>query len=170
MVTKNTRNMEKLKIKPDNFNEKCVEINLNIERSKNVFEGSIDYEYLEKTVLYGYMIMFGNVFSLAPLLVLVTLLFTLRTSSRSMLWYYRRPIAYKGQTIGIWLHICRFLNAAGIINLSIIKLTNKFFLSIIQIINLKAFTLPCFQTGHMPILLTIQTPSDTFTLVIFYFE
>ncbi len=104
-----------------NFNEKCVELNLTIERNKASFDGVIEDEYIEKTILYGYMILFSNVFSLAPLIVLINLLCNLRATARSYIWYYRRPIGYKAQSIGGWLNICRFLNLTGIINLSKIK-------------------------------------------------
>ncbi len=107
-------------INEKNFNEKIVEINLRMERNKADVDmsGYFGDEYIEKVVLYGYMILFGNICSLAPLIVLIILLVNLRANARSLIWFYRRPVAYKAQSIGGWILIFRFLNVAGIINLS----------------------------------------------------
>lgn len=102
----------------DNLNEKTVQYYLNIEREKKDSEDFIREEYLEKTSLYGYMIIFGCVFSLAPFLILIIFLFNLRIISKGYLMYHRRPIGYKAQNTGIWTSIHRFLNIAGIANLS----------------------------------------------------
>lgn len=112
------------KLTPENLNEKCVEIYLKTERNKMLPTELIDEEYLEKTALYGYMIIFGCAFSLSPVILLITFLINLRLSSKGLLMYHRRPIGYKAQNIGTWINICRFLNVVAVANLS--KLFLKF--------------------------------------------
>lgn len=105
------------KLTRKNLNEKVVEIFLKIEQSKAAADDFINEEYLEKTALYGYMIMFGCVLSLAPAIVLIIFLFSLRYVSKGYLMYHKRPIGHKAQNIGSWLWISRFLNVCGIVNL-----------------------------------------------------
>ncbi len=107
----------KEKLTRENVHEKATEIYLRIEQSKTDSEWFINEEYLEKCSLYGYMIIFGCVLSLAPAIVLIIFVFSLRYVSKGYLMYHRRPVGFKAQNIGSWLWICRFLNICGIVNL-----------------------------------------------------
>jgi len=116
---------ESQKITQKNLNEKLVEIYLTIERQKSDASELIDDEFHDKTTLYGYMIIFGCVFSLSPLFVIVIFLLTLRLLSKSLLMYHRRVVGYRTQNVGIWIWICRFLNAVAIANLSFYTALNS---------------------------------------------
>lgn len=100
-----------------NQNEKLLELYLRIQIEKGSAQDFVDEEFLDKIALYGYLILFGNVFALGPVIILFSFLIHIRISSKSLLTYHRRPLGYKAQNLGNWINICRFLNAAGIANL-----------------------------------------------------
>ena len=52
------------------LNEKAVLINLNIQKEKAEFEDTIEEEYIEKVIMFGYIVLFGSAYTFAPLVVL----------------------------------------------------------------------------------------------------
>ncbi|CAL1545216.1 unnamed protein product [Lymnaea stagnalis] len=77
-------------------------------------------EYLEKVILYGYLMLFACSFPLAPLFALVVCYIDLRIDAKRLLWWYRRPIAYIAADIGMWLNILQFVNCVGVVTNSFI--------------------------------------------------
>ncbi|XP_055959025.1 anoctamin-4 isoform X2 [Patella vulgata] len=79
-------------------------------------------EYTEKVIQYGFLMLFAVSFPLAPILALVTNLVDIRVDAKRMLWWYRRPIAFIAQDIGMWYDILYFVNIIGV-------LTNAFLIA-----------------------------------------
>ncbi|PVD35218.1 hypothetical protein C0Q70_06499 [Pomacea canaliculata] len=73
-------------------------------------------EYMEKILQYGFLMLFATSFPLAPLLALLTNLFDLRVDALRLLWWYRRPVAYVAQDIGMWYDILLFVNFCGVVS------------------------------------------------------
>lgn len=113
------------KLNSQNQNEKLLELYLRIQTEKGSAQDFVDEEFLDKISLYGYLVLFGNVFSLGPVIILFSFLIHIRISSKSLLTYHRRPVGHKAQNLGKWINICRFLNAAGILNLSFYTALNS---------------------------------------------
>ncbi|XP_064610213.1 anoctamin-4-like isoform X2 [Liolophura sinensis] len=86
------------------------------EREKPVLGDFTLAEYTEKVILYGYLMLFAASFPLAPLLALVTLLIDIRVDARRILWWYRRPVAFIAQDLGMWYSILNFLNIFGVVS------------------------------------------------------
>lgn len=63
---------------------------------------------------------------MGPLLFIITLLIDLRVDAASILWVFRRPVAYKAQDIGMFYYILQFINVCGIVsNAFIIAFTSQ---------------------------------------------
>ncbi|KAK7489895.1 hypothetical protein BaRGS_00018917, partial [Batillaria attramentaria] len=83
-------------------------------------------EYMEKIIQYGFLMLFATSFPLAPLLALVTNMFDVRVDAKRLLWWYRRPIAFVAQDIGMWFQILLFVNFCGVVsNAFIIAFTSS---------------------------------------------
>ena len=100
------------------LNEKAVLINLNIQREKAEFEDTIEEEYIEKVIMFGYIVLFGSAYTFAPLVILIVTMLDLRSDAYRILWLYKRPVGHRAQNIGVWLDILQFLNLIGIVNQS----------------------------------------------------
>jgi hypothetical protein len=92
------------------------------EQRKQKFDETIQNEYMEKTLLYGYIVvaddffeihseetrldfffflkLFACSFSLGPLVLLIISLVDLRIDARRILEIYRRPVPYRAQDTG----------------------------------------------------------------------
>jgi hypothetical protein len=79
-------------------------------------------EFTEKTMQFGYVVMFTAAFPLAPFIALVVNAVDLRVDARRLLWFNRRPLAYISSDIGMWEAIMAFLNFCGV-------MTNGFLLA-----------------------------------------
>ncbi|KAG8438346.1 hypothetical protein GDO86_008870 [Hymenochirus boettgeri] len=77
------------------------------------------YEYLEMVVQFGFITLFVASFPLAPLLALLNNILEIRVDSWKLTTQFRRPVASKAHSIGVWQEI---LN--GIAVLSVV--TNAF--------------------------------------------
>ncbi|CAI9732201.1 anoctamin-4-like isoform X2 [Octopus vulgaris] len=73
-------------------------------------------EFTEKTIQYGYLMLFAASFPLAPLIALITNFIDVRVDANRLLWTYRRPLAFISQDIGMWYPILRFINTVGVIS------------------------------------------------------
>ena len=82
------------------LNEKVVSIYIDIQRGKIECEDEIGEEYVEKVIMYGFIVLFGSAFTFAPLIVLIVCMLDLRTDAYRILWLYKRPIGYRAQDIG----------------------------------------------------------------------
>ncbi|XP_038055493.1 anoctamin-4-like isoform X2 [Patiria miniata] len=72
-------------------------------------------EFTEKTIQYGFLMLFSCALPLAPLIAILVLLVDIRVDARRMLWMNRRPIAFIAGGIGMWFSILDFLNFAGVV-------------------------------------------------------
>ncbi|XP_033632205.1 anoctamin-3-like isoform X1 [Asterias rubens] len=72
-------------------------------------------EFTEKTIQYGFLMLFSCALPLAPLIAILVLLVDIRVDARRMLWMNRRPIAFISGGIGMWYSILDFLNFAGVV-------------------------------------------------------
>ena len=119
-----TQSLSDIQIKK--MNEKLVYLHIGVEHTKPTSNENIAEEYTQKVILFGYIMLFGSSFWLAPLILLLICVFDLRIDALSSLWLYRRPTGYKAQDIGAWFSICRFLTAIGIVsNAFIIAFTSQ---------------------------------------------
>ena len=82
------------------LNEKAVLIFIDIQRGKIESDDEIGEEYVEKVIMYGFIVLFGSAFTFAPLIILLVCMLDLRTDAYRILWLYKRPIAYRAQDIG----------------------------------------------------------------------
>ncbi|XP_022659690.1 anoctamin-7-like isoform X2 [Varroa destructor] len=84
-------------------------------------------EFAEKIIQYGYLVLFACSFPLAPLLALGYNIFDLRIDSNRLLWINRRPVPFRDDDIGIWLHLFNFINYFGVVtNAFLIAFTSQF--------------------------------------------
>ncbi|OQR67072.1 hypothetical protein BIW11_13744, partial [Tropilaelaps mercedesae] len=84
-------------------------------------------EFAEKIIQYGYLVLFACSFPLAPLLALGYNVFDLRIDSNRLLWINRRPVPFRDDDIGMWLHLFNFINYFGVVtNAFLIAFTSKF--------------------------------------------
>ena len=90
-----------------NLNEKAVLIYLNKQKEKLEFEDTIEEEYVEKVIMFGYIVLFGSAYTFAPLVILIVTMLDLRSDAYRILWLYKRPIGHRAQNIGKKLN---FLN------------------------------------------------------------
>ncbi|KAK3788799.1 hypothetical protein RRG08_029246 [Elysia crispata] len=83
-------------------------------------------EFTEKVILYGFLMLFASSFPLAPLLALVICYIDIRVDAKRMLWWYRRPVAFIAQDIGMWYGILNLVNFIGVLtNAFIIAFTSS---------------------------------------------
>jgi hypothetical protein len=83
-------------------------------------------EFTEKTIQYGFLMLFSCALPLAPLIAILVVLVDIRVDARRMLWMNRRPIAFIAGGIGMWYSILDFLNFAGVVtNAFLIAFTAK---------------------------------------------
>jgi len=87
-----------------------------LERKKPNLQEDIQDEYMEKIIMYGYIMLFACSFSLGPLIVLIANLIDIRIDAKRILWIYRKPVGYKAQDIGMFYYIFQFINVCGIIS------------------------------------------------------
>lgn len=86
------------------------------EHAKPDFEGNIRDEYMEKIILYGYIMLFACSFTLGPLIFLIIILIDLRVDAKRLLWIFRRPVGKKAEDIGLFFGIFQFINIIGIVS------------------------------------------------------
>ncbi|XP_054706945.1 anoctamin-7-like [Uloborus diversus] len=73
-------------------------------------------EFTEKIIQYGYLMMFATALPLAPILALLFNIIDFRIDTWRLLVWNRRPIPYRDNDIGMWMHIINFINFCGIIS------------------------------------------------------
>jgi len=82
---------------------------------------SLVFNYNEAMVQFGFLALFSNVFTIAPLFSLLTNLLEIKIKLDSASKYSRRFKADGGSGIGIWLQIMEFLSFLAIpINIAIL--------------------------------------------------
>ncbi|XP_075423326.1 anoctamin-5 isoform X4 [Ascaphus truei] len=77
------------------------------------------YEYLEMVVQFGFITLFVASFPLAPLLALMNNILEIRVDSWKLTTQFRRPVAAKAHSIGVWQEI---LNGMAVLSV----VTNAF--------------------------------------------
>ncbi|XP_074853771.1 anoctamin-5 isoform X2 [Carettochelys insculpta] len=77
------------------------------------------YEYLEMVIQFGFITLFVASFPLAPLLALMNNILEIRVDSWKLTTQFRRPVASKAHSIGVWQEI---LNGMAILSV----VTNAF--------------------------------------------
>ncbi|XP_072475438.1 anoctamin-5 isoform X9 [Notamacropus eugenii] len=77
------------------------------------------YEYLEMVIQFGFITLFVASFPLAPLLALMNNILEIRVDSWKLTTQYRRPVASKAHSIGVWQEI---LNGMAVLSV----VTNAF--------------------------------------------
>ncbi|XP_063293984.1 anoctamin-5 isoform X2 [Pelobates fuscus] len=77
------------------------------------------YEYLEMVIQFGFITLFVASFPLAPLLALLNNILEIRVDSWKLTTQFRRPIASKAHSIGVWQEI---LNGMAVLSV----VTNAF--------------------------------------------
>ncbi|KAM4617455.1 anoctamin-5 isoform 2-T2 [Discoglossus pictus] len=77
------------------------------------------YEYLEMVIQFGFITLFVASFPLAPLLALLNNILEIRVDSWKLTTQFRRPVAAKAHSIGVWQEI---LNGMAILSV----VTNAF--------------------------------------------
>ncbi|XP_072722147.1 anoctamin-5 isoform X6 [Ciconia boyciana] len=80
------------------------------------------YEYLEMVIQFGFITLFVASFPLAPLLALMNNILEIRVDSWKLTTQYRRPVAAKAHSIGVWQEI---LNGMAVLSV----VTNAFIVS-----------------------------------------
>ncbi|XP_069888820.1 anoctamin-5 isoform X2 [Dipodomys merriami] len=73
------------------------------------------YEYLETVIQFGFVTLFVASFPLAPLLALINNIVEIRVDAWKLTTQYRRPVAAKAHSIGVWqdiLHAMAVLSVA----------------------------------------------------------
>ncbi|OQR69010.1 Anoctamin-4-like [Tropilaelaps mercedesae] len=73
-------------------------------------------EYLELETQYGYIVMFGLVFPLAPLLALLNNVVEIRLDAQKFLCLYRRPTSSRAAHIGAWYKITGAINRLAVLS------------------------------------------------------
>nr|XP_051680923.1 anoctamin-5 isoform X2 [Oryctolagus cuniculus] len=63
------------------------------------------YEYLETVIQFGFVTLFVASFTLAPLLALMNNIIAIRVDAWKLTTQYRRPVAAKAHSIGVWQDI-----------------------------------------------------------------
>ena len=110
---------EKIKL---NLNDLQAYIYVSNEKRKEDFDTNIRDEYMEKVLLFGYVMvcppciighkikiflcflkLFSASFTLGPIILFLIILFDIRVDAKRLLWIYRRPVAYQAQNIGNFL-------------------------------------------------------------------
>ncbi|XP_071950659.1 anoctamin-7-like isoform X2 [Antedon mediterranea] len=99
---------EKIKLEELEFLEK--------ERLKPPIKDFTLWEYNEKIIMYGYLMLFSSALPLAPLIQLLTNVIDIRVDAKRLLWFNKRPVPYISQDIGMWFAILNFINIAGVIS------------------------------------------------------
>ncbi|XP_067933068.1 anoctamin-7-like [Watersipora subatra] len=72
-------------------------------------------EYTEKTIQYGFLVLFAPAMPLGPIIVILFNTLDRVVDSKRLLWMNRRPVATIAQNIGMWQNILEFLNIAAVI-------------------------------------------------------
>uniref|UniRef100_A0A1I8H3E3 Anoctamin n=1 Tax=Macrostomum lignano TaxID=282301 RepID=A0A1I8H3E3_9PLAT len=86
------------------------ERNLTKEKSRDVLMD----EYLEKTILRGYLLLFGSACHVTPLAVLITLLIDLCLDSKRLVVWQRRAVPQPAPGVGVWNRLHDMLSHAGV--------------------------------------------------------
>ena len=76
-------------------------IYLSMEKEKIEFEDTVEEEYVEKVIMFGYIVLFGSAYTFAPLVVLIITMLDLRADAYRILWLYKRPVGHRAQNIGL---------------------------------------------------------------------
>ncbi|XP_075255533.1 anoctamin-7-like isoform X2 [Convolutriloba macropyga] len=116
------------KVSPEKNDMKKLKENMMIrEYVKLPLENFTLEEYLEKTIAFGYQVLFAPSIPLGPLVALIFWLVDIRLDPQRMLWQYRRPVAYIAEDIGTWYAILEFIAwVAVVVNAGVIAFTSSF--------------------------------------------
>ncbi|XP_069040094.1 anoctamin-7 isoform X2 [Lepisosteus oculatus] len=84
-------------------------------------------EYLEMVLQFGFITIFVAAFPLAPLFALLNNWVEIRLDAQKFVCEYRRPVAERAQSIGVWFHILEALSQLSVIvNAFLIAFTSDF--------------------------------------------
>ncbi|KAF2979317.1 hypothetical protein EK904_012484 [Melospiza melodia maxima] len=102
------------------------------------------YEYLEMVIQFGFITLFVASFPLAPLLALMNNILEIRVDSWKLTTQYRRPVAAKAHSIGVWQEI---LNGMAILSV----VTNAFIVAFTSdMIPRLVYYYAYFENEHSP--------------------
>ncbi|CAG2105403.1 unnamed protein product [Medioppia subpectinata] len=88
---------------------------------------SLFYEYLELVLQFGFVTVFVSAFPLAPLFALVNNFFEIRFDAKKIITSFKRPVAQRVKSIGIWYRILDAMGKLSVItNAMIIAFTTSF--------------------------------------------
>lgn len=88
---------------------------------------SLFYEYLEMVLQFGFVTIFVAAFPLAPLFALINNTFEIRLDAKKIITSYRRPVAQRVKSIGIWYTILDTIATLSVVtNAIIIAFTTDF--------------------------------------------
>ncbi|XP_044281493.1 anoctamin-5 isoform X2 [Varanus komodoensis] len=73
------------------------------------------YEYLEMVIQFGFITLFVASFPLAPLLALMNNILEIRVDSWKLTTQFRRPVAAKAHSIGIWQEILNWMAVLSVV-------------------------------------------------------
>ncbi|XP_013418581.1 anoctamin-7 [Lingula anatina] len=104
------------KVSPEKDVKVTIDDYVERERQKPKLEDFTLSEYTEKVIQYGYLMLFSASLPLGPLIALLTNLFDLTVDAKRLLWWYRRPVAFVAQDIGMWYSILQFVNVCGVVS------------------------------------------------------
>ena len=68
-------------------------MNIATQDKKADSDDTINDDYIDKILLYGYVMLFACSFSLGPFIFLFLILIDLRVDAKRLLWLYKRPVA-----------------------------------------------------------------------------
>ncbi|XP_055346067.1 anoctamin-7-like isoform X2 [Paramacrobiotus metropolitanus] len=66
-------------------------------------------EYMETVIQFGFIVLFGAAFPLGALVSLLSNIFEIRLDAHKLIVNCRRPLALRARSIGIWLHVLRWM-------------------------------------------------------------
>ncbi|CAG2169746.1 unnamed protein product [Oppiella nova] len=88
---------------------------------------SLFYEYLELVLQFGFVTLFVAAFPLAPLFALINNFFEIRFDAKKIITSFKRPVAQRVKSIGIWYRILDAMGKLSVItNAMIIAFTTSF--------------------------------------------
>jgi hypothetical protein len=78
--------------------------------------------YVTEFVIVFHFKLFSSAFTLGPIILFFLIFIDIRVDASRFLWYYKRPVGYPAQDIGIWSKIIKFLNICSLITNTYIAL------------------------------------------------
>ncbi|KAK6169614.1 hypothetical protein SNE40_020627 [Patella caerulea] len=133
-------------------------------------------EYLEMVIQFGFVTIFVSAFPLAPLFALLNNVIEVRLDAYKFVTQWRRPLAVRGQDIGIWFGILRGISTIAVMsNACIIGFTTEFIPKLVYVYGYSSnqtltgyvdFSLSTFNVSQFePESLPANNKSDVFGVV-----